>query len=471
MFPQLIAGPIVRFHEIAAQIRVRSTGLSGFSEGALRFSLGLVKKVVVADSVGEVADAALRGPGRRTACVGSVGRPARLHASDLLRLLGLLGHGHRPGADVRLPLSSRTSTLPVHPPARSQEFWRRWHMTRSRAWFRDYLYIPLGGSRRGSVRTYLNLASVFLLVGLWHGAAWTFVAWGAYHGLLLIAERLSSRRYIESAPRPALARGITLLLVMLGWVLFRADDLPHAARFYAALAGQGSAALQPELLLSLTQPQHGDPVSCQPGVRPAPLLPLRAGARDGQGCLARCRASGPHDLRARLRRAPAHERHLQPLPVFQVLTRAFGDSQRMCGRGESEMRQLLISACFCLFVLAPWLAGLAGVRAEGGGEPSASPSVRSGPSPAGSTPMPTRPWANGSLTCCPLRGPVDRARLLGRLHGARRQPQRAGPDRPRRRAVPRQRAVRRPAPTVRASTWRRFHGWGASCGATRSTSI
>ena len=118
------------------------------------------------------------------------------------------------------------------------DFWRRWHMTLS-AWFRDYLYFPLGGSHHGKLRTYCNLVTVFLLVGLWHGAHWTFLIWGAYHGSLLILERITGRRYLRTAPRQAAQRALTLLLVALGWVVFRAPDLAHAGGYYAALVGLG----------------------------------------------------------------------------------------------------------------------------------------------------------------------------------------------------------------------------------------
>jgi len=249
MFPQLIAGPIVRFHEIAQQIRSRRSGLSDFSEGAMRFCWGLVKKIVVADSVAEIADAAFGAPAATlplwAAWAGVLAYTLQIYFdfsaySDMAIGLGRM-LGFRLPENFERPYSALSIT----------DFWRRWHITLS-AWFRDYLYIPLGGSRHGIARTGTNLVVVFLLVGLWHGAAWTFVAWGAYHGVLLIGERVSARRYVEAAPRPALARALTLLLVMLGWVLFRADDLRHAAHYYAALAGLGSSAPQPELLLAAT---------------------------------------------------------------------------------------------------------------------------------------------------------------------------------------------------------------------------
>ncbi len=120
------------------------------------------------------------------------------------------------------------------------------------AWFRDYLFIPLGGSRKGTLRTYCNLICVFVLCGFWHGAAWTFILWGVYHGALLILERVSDRRYGDEAPWPLFQRASTLLLVMLGWVLFRANNLTHALAFYAALLGSGSEPFSYDLFFALT---------------------------------------------------------------------------------------------------------------------------------------------------------------------------------------------------------------------------
>jgi len=118
------------------------------------------------------------------------------------------------------------------------EFWRRWHMSLSR-WFRDYLYLPLGGNREGAAKTYRNLLIVFLLCGLWHGAAWTFVLWGAWHGVLLVAERLGLGRGLARLPR-LVQHGYALLAVMLGWVVFRATDLTEAGRILARLFGAGN---------------------------------------------------------------------------------------------------------------------------------------------------------------------------------------------------------------------------------------
>jgi alginate O-acetyltransferase complex protein AlgI len=138
----------------------------------------------------------------------------------------MLGFSYPP--NFKQPYSSTSVT----------EFWRRWHISLS-SWFRDYLYIPLGGNRGSPARTYLNLAIVFLLCGLWHGAAWTFVVWGGWHGALLVMERMGLGRLLARLPA-AVAQAYTLFAVMIGWVFFRADSIPHAIDFLGILFGRAS---------------------------------------------------------------------------------------------------------------------------------------------------------------------------------------------------------------------------------------
>ena len=238
LFPQLIAGPIVRFHEIADQMRERTTRLEDFAEGALRFSHGLVKKVVVADAVAPIADAAfgldaadLTTP---AAWLGVAAYTIQIYFdfsgySDMAIGLGRM-FGFTFPENFRRPYSALSVT----------DFWRRWHITLSN-WFRDYLYVPLGGNRASAAATYRNLIVVFLLVGFWHGANWTFLAWGVYHGGLLIAERLTGQRPVRDASWPWLRRAVTLLAVVVGWAIFRADSIWHAAaRVSVALAVSAS---------------------------------------------------------------------------------------------------------------------------------------------------------------------------------------------------------------------------------------
>lgn len=229
MFPQLVAGPIVRYHLVADALRQRITRWDDFVEGAQRFGLGLFKKVVIADSVGQIAQAVFDTPAHDlttpAAWLGVVAYTLQIYFdfsaySDMAIGLGRI-FGFRFPENFDRPYSALTVT----------DFWRRWHMTLTN-WFRDYVYIPLGGNRAGAGRTYLNLWIVFLLTGLWHGAAWTFLIWGVYHGALLVLERLLGWR--DVAPSPW-RRALTLFLVMMGWVIFRADGFDQALGMYRAL--------------------------------------------------------------------------------------------------------------------------------------------------------------------------------------------------------------------------------------------
>lgn len=233
MFPQLIAGPIVRYQQIAAEIEQRALSNERLLRGLNQFVTGLAQKVLVANTVALAADHIFAvDAGALPAATAWLGA-ACYSVQILYDFAGYsnmaIGIGHMIGfsypPNFNRPYSARSLS----------DFWRRWHISLS-TWFRDYLYIPLGGNRHSAPRTYLNLALVFLLCGLWHGAAWTFLAWGAWHGLLLIAERGGLERRLSALPA-ALAQAYTLLCVMIGWVLFRADDLPHAGRYLMAMAG------------------------------------------------------------------------------------------------------------------------------------------------------------------------------------------------------------------------------------------
>ena len=227
MFPQLVAGPIVRYREIADQLpQERTHRLDDIAAGFPRFAWGLTKKVVIADTLAPMVDTAFATPAEdmtfAIAWLGAIGYAVQLYFdfsgySDMAIGLGRM-LGFRMPENFARPYSSVTVT----------EFWRRWHMSLSR-WFRDYVYIPLGGNRRGVARTYRNLAIIFVLTGFWHGAAWTYLVWGLFHGLLLVIERASG---LDRAPAATAARvgrrASTLLLVVIGWVFFRAADLGTA---------------------------------------------------------------------------------------------------------------------------------------------------------------------------------------------------------------------------------------------------
>lgn len=233
-FPQMIAGPIVRFGKVAQELRHRAESNEDRLHGAYRFAIGLAKKVLIANTFAVHADAVFDGglPTTAAAWTGLLAYTFQIYFdfagySDMAIGMGQMLGFHFP-ENFRSPYSSRSIT----------EFWRRWHITLGE-FMRNYLYIPLGGNRRGTARTYANLVTVFLLSGLWHGASWNFVAWGAFHGAFLVADRLFLERWLERLPRPA-AAGFTFLLVMLGWVVFRLEE--GSADFYGALAGFGGGA-------------------------------------------------------------------------------------------------------------------------------------------------------------------------------------------------------------------------------------
>jgi alginate O-acetyltransferase complex protein AlgI len=238
LFPQLIAGPIVRYRDIAAQIERRILEAEGFAEGVRRFCVGLAKKVLIANTLAVPADQIFALPPHElsasVAWFGAVCYALQIYFdfsgySDMAIGLGRM-FGFRIPENFNYPYIATSIT----------EFWRRWHISLS-SWFRDYLYVPLGGNRRGPWRTYRNLIVVFLLCGLWHGASWNFVIWGLFHGGFLILERLGLGRALRSASAP-LAHGYCLLAVTVGWVFFRAETLTHAAGYLSAMLGQSTAA-------------------------------------------------------------------------------------------------------------------------------------------------------------------------------------------------------------------------------------
>ncbi len=248
-FPQLVAGPIVRFHEIRDQLVTRTETSGQFARGVYRFAHGLAKKALIADTVAPVANAVFATPTDQltagAATLGVVAYAVQLYFdfsgySDMA--LGLAGmFGIRLPENFNRPYASRSIT----------EFWRRWHMSLSR-WFRDYLYLPLGGNRGSRLRTYRNLIVVFVVTGIWHGANWTFVAWGAYHGVLLLIERaLGIGRNPDATPTRlggAVAQARTIVLVLVGWILFRSTDIGQAVGYLGAFTRLGAALPYPVAL-------------------------------------------------------------------------------------------------------------------------------------------------------------------------------------------------------------------------------
>jgi alginate O-acetyltransferase complex protein AlgI len=243
LFPDLVAGPIIRYKTLAAQLAFRDQTVRRFASGICIFILGFAKKVLLANPAGAVADAVFNAaqPQALDAWVGVLAYAFQIYFdfcgySDMAVGLGrMMGFEFLKNFDA--PYRAQSIT----------DLWRRWHISLSSV-LRDYLYYPLGGNRKGPARTYVNLGIVMLLGGLWHGAKWTFIVWGAYHGALLCCERWRGKESVyQTLPHP-LRIGITFVLVLLSWVLFRADTLAGAAHYYGALFGLAPASGASRLL-------------------------------------------------------------------------------------------------------------------------------------------------------------------------------------------------------------------------------
>jgi len=250
LFPQLIAGPIIRYRDLADQLAKRVVTVDDFAYGVRRFVIGLGKKVLVANVVAGPADKIFAMPFAQLsaghAWLGVVCYTLQIYFdfsgySDMAIGLGRM-FGFRFPENFRWPYIARSV----------QDFWRRWHISLS-TWFRDYLYVPLGGNRVPPARMYTNLVTVFFLCGLWHGASWNFVIWGLWHGTFLVLERVTSNRgarsergqsfFSASSARSAVAlrHVYTLTVVIIGWVFFRAETLPGAIAFLKAMVGLSPA--------------------------------------------------------------------------------------------------------------------------------------------------------------------------------------------------------------------------------------
>jgi len=242
MYPQLVAGPIVRYKDVAEQLRNRTVTVEGFSFGVERFTIGLGKKVIIANTMATVADKIFAIPQSalavNTAWLGIISYTLQIYFdfsgySDMAIGLGRM-FGFEFLENFNYPYIAQSV----------RDFWRRWHISLS-TWFRDYLYIPLGGNRLGQARTYFNLGFVFFLVGLWHGAAGRFIFWGLYHGLFLILERGRFGRILDKLWMPVKC-SYTLGVVIIGWVFFRSDSLVHAFHFLQMMFGfQGAKIYTP----------------------------------------------------------------------------------------------------------------------------------------------------------------------------------------------------------------------------------
>jgi alginate O-acetyltransferase complex protein AlgI len=252
-FPDLVAGPIIRYAALEEQMRVRQHTLDKFARGVAFLAIGMAKKTLIANPMGHIADSAF--------AAGS------LHAHDAW--FGLFGYAFQiyfdfsGYSDMALGLALMMGFVLIQnfdSPYKSQsitEFWRRWHISLS-TWLRDYVYIPLGGNRKGPVRTYVNLMIVMLLGGLWHGASWNFVLWGAIHGGMLAIERGQGKSNPVQKLPASLRVALTFLIVCLSWVFFRAKTLGQAVAFMASLFGTAHVSSAADAVAGVIYtPYHG----------------------------------------------------------------------------------------------------------------------------------------------------------------------------------------------------------------------
>ncbi len=235
LFPQLIAGPIVRYKDIDDQLTYREHSADKFASGIQRFIIGLAKKVLIANNIGLLWDTYSSMPANQLSCVGAwIGILAfsmQIYFdfsgySDMAIGLGRM-IGFKFLENFNYPYISKSIT----------EFWRRWHISLG-TWFRDYVYIPLGGNRKGKYRQLLNIAIVWALTGFWHGANWTFMLWGLYFAAFLIIEKLWLLKWLEKAPS-IIGHVYSLFVVVCGWVLFQLESLAEAGAYYKAMFGFG----------------------------------------------------------------------------------------------------------------------------------------------------------------------------------------------------------------------------------------
>lgn len=229
LFPQLIAGPIVKYHDVAEQIESREVNFEKVSYGVKRFIIGLAKKMLIANTMGAIADKIfVQDPhtfSQAIAWLGSVAYSLQLYFdfsgySDMAIGLGMI-FGFRFMENFNYPYISKSIT----------EFWRRWHISLS-TWFKQYVYISLGGNRCSKLKVLRNLGIVFLLTGIWHGAAWNFVLWGIWHGFFIILEKVFNIKEFEAQKHPLwiniIRHSYCLFVVLIGWVMFRADNMKYA---------------------------------------------------------------------------------------------------------------------------------------------------------------------------------------------------------------------------------------------------
>ena len=235
LFPQLIAGPIVKYHDVSNQIDNRKETIDKVYYGIRRFIIGLAKKVLIANTIAKIADQIFALPINEfdapIAWLGAISYTLQIYYdfsgySDMAIGLGSI-FGFKFLENFNYPYISQSIT----------EFWRRWHMSLS-TWFKDYVYIPLGGNRKGKIRTYINLITVFLLTGFWHGASWIFILWGLWNGFFILLEKMTGWAIKEAGLfRRILYHVYTILTFIIGWVLFKSETVIKAKDYVSNMAG------------------------------------------------------------------------------------------------------------------------------------------------------------------------------------------------------------------------------------------
>lgn len=243
LFPQLIAGPIIRYNTVAEQLAKRTHSYEQFASGAAIFILGFCKKIILANAAGSVANLAFRAdaPDMITAWWGVLGYHMQIYFDFCAYSDMAVGLGRMMGFEFIKNFNGPYRSVSI------SDFWNRWHISLS-TWIKDYLYISLGGNRRGPIRTYFNLGIAMFLCGLWHGAQMTFVIWGIFHGSLLIWERTMRRKALYDKMPTIIKIILTNIIVMFGWVLFRSPDISQAFQYWQAMVGFSGQPVTSDLL-------------------------------------------------------------------------------------------------------------------------------------------------------------------------------------------------------------------------------
>ncbi len=245
-FPQLIAGPIIRYVDVVNQITHRIMNMDSFVKGTQRFIKGLIKKIIIANNVAIIADSCFNQTQSQSvlmAWLGAVCYMLQIYFdfsgySDMAIGLGRI-FGFKFNENFNHPYEAKSI----------RDFWRRWHISLSK-WFRDYLYIPLGGSKVSNLNTYRNLGIVFVCTGLWHGANWTFLFWGLYHGIFIILERIGLENFLRRLPK-VFQHTYAVFVVIIGWVIFRANSMHECGVYLKDMFDLGGTLMRPEDLAQL----------------------------------------------------------------------------------------------------------------------------------------------------------------------------------------------------------------------------